>query len=200
MIWDERYSQAEYVYGKEPNNFLAQHFSRMPKGAVLCLADGEGRNGVFLAQQGYAVTSVDASRAGLAKAAKLAAERGVPLRTVHADLAEFTIAPGSWDGIVSIFCHLAPAIRTRLHREVVKGLKPGGVLVLEAYTPAQIALGTGGPPVPELTMTLDGLREELAGLDFELGRELERDVIEGKYHTGRGAVVQVIARKPARHS
>lgn len=197
MMWDERYSEAEYVYGKEPNDFLADNFGRIPKGTVLCLADGEGRNGVFLAQQGYAVTSVDASRAGLAKAERLAAERGVSLRTVQADLADFTIAPASVDGIVSIFCHLPPAIRKRLHREVVRGLRPGGVLILEAYTPAQIAFGTGGPPVPELTMTLEGLREELAGLDFETGRELERDVIEGKYHTGRGAVVQLIARKPA---
>lgn len=195
-MWDERYSEAEYVYGTAPNDFLRAQFAHIPKGPVLCLAEGEGRNAVFLAEQGYAVTAVDSSAVGLEKAEALAAERGVKITTIHADLAEFEIAPGAWNGVVEIFCHVPPPIRKAMHAAVVAGLRPGGALVLEGYTPAQIALGTGGPPVPELALTLDGLTEELAGLDLELGQELVRDVIEGKYHTGRGAVVQVVARKP----
>jgi len=194
--WDERYDTSEYIYGVEPNDFLRNHADRLASGRTLCLAEGEGRNAVFLARQGHVVTAVDSSSVALKKARKLAQMRGVQIRTVHADLADFEIGIGRWDSIVSIFCHVPPDLRRRLHAAVVEGLKPGGMLLLEAYTPRQIALGTGGPPVPELTMTLDALREELAGLEFLHALETERDVVEGIHHTGRGAVVQVLARKP----
>ncbi|RMG31325.1 MAG: class I SAM-dependent methyltransferase [Gammaproteobacteria bacterium] len=194
--WDERYATKEYVYGTAPNDFLRQHVERLRPGRTLCLAEGEGRNAVFLVEQGHQVTAIDASRVGLDKARQLAERRGVEIDCVHCDLAEFGIDPGAWDNIVSIFCHVPPELRERLHRAVVEGLKPGGILLLEAYMPRQIELGTGGPPIPELTMTLERLKEELDGLDFVHAAELERDVIEGIYHTGRGAVVQVIARKP----
>jgi len=194
-MWDERYSADEYIYGTEPNEFLAGVTSQIPKGKVLCLAEGEGRNAVYLAGLGYDVTAVDASAVGLKKAQRLARERGVEINTVVSDLAEFEIAPDSWDGIVSIFCHVPPAIREPLHRKVVAGLRSGGVLVLEAYRPKQIEYGTGGPPVPELTMTLEGLRKELQGLEFKHAEELDRDVTEGLYHTGIGAVVQLVAVK-----
>lgn len=194
--WDERYDTSEYIYGVEPNDFLRNHADRLVSGRTLCLAEGEGRNAVFLALQGHVVTAVDSSSVALKKARNLAQARGVQIRTVHADLADFEIGIERWDSIVSIFCHVPPDLRRRLHAAVVEGLKPGGMLLLEAYTPRQIALGTGGPPVPELTMTLDALREELAGLDFVHAIETEREVIEGIYHTGRGAVVQVLARKP----
>lgn len=197
MDWNERYREPGFAYGTQANDFLVEHAGRIPAGGrVLCLAEGEGRNAVFLAEQGYQVTGVDASVVGMAKARALAAERGVSIETITAGLEQFMIQAGQWDGVVSVFCHVPPAVRRVLHRQVVAGLKPGGVLILEAYTPDQIALGTGGPPVPELTMTLQVLKEELAGLNFEMARELERDVVEGRYHTGRGAVVQLLARKP----
>ena len=196
-MWDERYSEEEYVYGTDPNEFLASMFKRIPKGRVLCLADGEGRNSVFLAEQGYEVTAVDASSVGIEKGRRLAAERGVQVETIHADLGEFDIQPNHWQGVVSIFAHIPPEARRRIHRQVVEGLVSGGVLVLEAYTPQQLEFGTGGPKVPELTMDLERLRPELTGLDFELATEFERDVVEGKFHTGRGAVVQVLAIKAA---
>lgn len=194
-MWDERYDTEEFVYGREPNAFLAGVSGMMPPGDVLCLAEGEGRNAVFLAKRGHRVLAVDSSAVGLAKAARLAEENGVRIETVTADLADFVIEPGRWDAIVSIFCHLPPDIRLPLHRQVVKGLRPGGLFVLEGYTPAQLALGTGGPPSAELMMTLAELREELAGLEFLQAGELERDVVEGRLHTGRGAVVQIVARK-----
>lgn len=194
-MWDERYSTNEYVYGEEPNDFLAGMAHHLPAGEVLCLAEGEGRNSVYLAEQGYRVTGVDASAVGMEKAAKLASKRGVSIETHVCDLAQFELQPASWDGIVSIFCHVPPELRRQLHRDVVNALKPGGVLILEAYTPAQLALGTGGPKQPELTMTLDGLKQELEGLTFLHGVERQRDVTEGQFHTGTGAVVQVVARK-----
>jgi SAM-dependent methyltransferase len=139
---------------------------------------------------------VDASRVGLEKAQRLAEERGVALQTQVADLADFHIAPEAWDAVVSIFCHLPPDLRRRVHREVVQGLRPGGLVLLEAYTPAQLGRGTGGPPVAERLYTAELLREDFAGLELPVLRELERDVVEGRLHTGRGSVVQLVARKP----
>ena len=131
------------------------------------------------------------------KTLELAAGVGVTVAASQGDLATYDLGRGAWNGIVSIFAHLPPSVRAPLHRRVVDALAPGGVLLLEAYTPAQIGRGTGGPPVPELTMTLDALRVELDGLEFEHGAELEREVVEGAGHTGLAAVVQLVARKPS---
>ncbi|MGD2160741.1 MAG: class I SAM-dependent methyltransferase [Gammaproteobacteria bacterium] len=195
-MWDERYNTTDYVYGTDPNTFLANIVAEMPRGRTLCVAEGEGRNAVFLAEHGHDVVAVDSSAVGLEKARRLAIERGVMIETVVEDLAHLDITAGSWDAIVSIFAHVPPEIRKPLHRKIVHGLRPGGMLVLEAYTPAQIELGTGGPPVAELTMNLEILREELDGLVFRHAVELQRDVVEGRFHTGKGAVVQVVAIRP----
>jgi SAM-dependent methyltransferase len=194
-FWERRYSEPAYAYGTDPNGFLVAVADRIPPGPVLCLAEGEGRNAVWLAERGHTVTAVDASPAGLAKAEALARTRAVRVRTIAADLATFTIEPASWSGIVAIFAHLPPQLRSPLHRAAARGLSSGGVFVLEAFTPRQLALGTGGPQKAELLFSLDELREDLAGLDFEIAREIERDVVEGRYHTGRAAVVQVLARR-----
>lgn len=195
--WDERYHGAQYVYGTEPNDFLLSQVGQLPHGRILCLAEGEGRNAVFLAEQGFTVTAVDQSAVGLAKAESLAAQRGVSIETIVADLADFSIAPQSWDGIVSIFAHTPPPVRHHIHSEVVRGLKPGGVFLLEAYRPEQLQYKTGGPPVAEMMMSLESLRAELPGLEFESAAETVREVREGTLHTGQGAVVQLLARKPA---
>jgi SAM-dependent methyltransferase len=197
-MWDQRYSEPGFAYGTEPNDFLAANAERhVPAhGDVLCLAEGEGRNAVFLAGRGFRVTAVDGSAVGLQKAQALARERGVTIHTVVADLADFDLGVERWDGIVSIWCHTPPALRARLHRAVVAALRPGGVLLLESYTPKQLEYRTGGPPVAELMMTLAGAREELAGLELVQGEEKVREVHEGKYHRGSSAVLQVIARKP----
>ncbi len=191
-FWDSRYAEDELAYGEAPNDFLAEVAACLPSGPVLCLAEGQGRNAVFLASRGHAVTAVDQSAVGLASAAALAVRRGVGLTTVVADLAAFTIEPGAWAAIVSIFGHLPPALRHAVHAAAVHGLKPGGAFVLEAYRPEQLAHGTGGPADPGLLVRLDDLRTELVGLRFEIARELERDVCEGRYHHGRAAVVQVL--------
>lgn len=195
-MWDKRYDTKDYVYGKEPNDFLAAVIDQIPAGKTLCIAEGEGRNAVFLAGHGHDVVAVDSSTVGLDKARQLASERGVQIKTVVADLAHFDIEPDSWDAVVSIFAHVLPETREDLHRKIVRGLRSGGMLVLEAYTPEQISLGTGGPPVAEMTMTLEALQQELDGLVFRHAEELRRNVTEGRYHTGEGSVVQVLAVKP----
>ena len=194
--WDERFAGEEYAYGKEPNEFLAAVADRLPPGRVLCLAEGEGRNAVFLAERGYEVTAVDSSGVGLAKARRLAAERGVTIATVHTDLADLVIEPAAWQGIVSIWAHLPRLLRARVHAGVVRGLAPGGLFILEAYTPAQLGYATGGPPVAGLLVELSTVREELAGLEFVIARETTREVHEGRLHHGMSAVVQVVAGKP----
>jgi SAM-dependent methyltransferase len=194
-MWDERFSEPGYAYGTEPNDFLVSVADRIPRGRVLCLAEGEGRNAVYLAELGYQVTAIDNSAVGLAKAEALAEERGVEIETVNADLAEYTLEPGAWQGIVSIFCHQPPLVRAALHEQCLRGMAPGGVFLLEGFTPRQLELGTGGPKNRELLMELDILRQELPGLRLEIGREIEREVAEGKYHNGTAAVVQILAVK-----
>jgi SAM-dependent methyltransferase len=195
ISWDQRFAGSGYFYGTEPNGFVAQMAEKIPAGPVLCLAEGEGRNAVHLARRGHGVTAVDQSAVGMAKAARLAAARGVTLTTIVADMADYTITPGAWSGIVATFAHFPPSLRRVVHAQVVAGLRPGGVFILEAYTPAQLAFGTGGPKDLELLMTLAALRDELAGLEFLHACECERDVVEGTGHTGRAAVVQLGARK-----
>jgi len=194
-MWDERFSEPGYAYGTEPNEFLKSAADRIPAGRVLCLAEGEGRNAVYLAGLGFDVTAVDLSTVGLAKAEHLAEERGVSIETIHADLAEFEIEPGAWQAIVSIFCHLPPVKRAALHEGCLRGLAHGGLFILEGFTPRQLALATGGPRSLDLLMEPDIIRQELPGLQFEVFRETERPVTEGKYHGGTAAVVQILAAK-----
>lgn len=199
-MWDQRYSEPGYAYGTDPNDFLKAEYHRIPAaGQVLCLAEGEGRNAVFLAKQGYNVTGVDQSKVGLGKAQSLAAENGEKITTVQSDLMEYDLGVDRWDGVVSISAHIPKPQREELHRRVVAAMKSGGVLILEAYTPRQLEMaGIGGPPASqrERFMSFADLKNELADLDFIIGRETEREMVEGKYHVGTCAVVQVVARKP----
>jgi len=193
--WDDRYNVSNYVYGTDPNDYLVEVVDRIPKGPVLCLAEGEGRNAVHLAGRGYEVTAVDSSSVGLEKARKLAGERSVKIETVHADLADFDIGVERWTGIVSIFCHLPKELRAVVCRRCVEGLKPGGALVMEAYTPRQLAYGTGGPQSVELLVDPEDVKKELSGLRLERAVEKVREINEGHYHRGMGAVVQILGFK-----
>ena len=194
--WDRRFSADALPYGTEPNAFLASQGAQFPAGPVLCLAEGYGRNAIWLAGRGHAVTAVEQSGAGILRGRALADERRVQVAFVHADLGDFDMGSACWSGIVSIFAHLPPALRASVHARVVRALAPGGIFVLEAYAPAQLGFKTGGPRDVELLMSRDALVRELAGLDFAVSHEIEREVLEGPMHTGRAAVVQVVARRP----
>ncbi len=191
-FWDERYRKDGYYYGTEPNDFLRAEAARIPKGAVLCLAEGEGRNAVYLAGLGYTVTAVDFSAEGLRKAEALAKQRGVEVTLVEADLAAFDLGTDAWSGIVSMWAHTRPEVRGRLHRDVARALVPGGVFILEAYRPEQLAFGTGGPADITMLPSLAMLRTELASLELVIAREVERDIQEGTKHVGMSATVQVV--------
>lgn len=195
-MWDERYGRPEYVYGTEPNDFLRAEAGRIPRGRVLCLAEGEGRNAVYLAGLGHNVTAVDLSIEGLKKAERLARERGVTITVEQADLTTYVPKPAAYEGIVTIFGHLPAAARKRLYGMIASSLVPGGVFIIEVYRPEQIAFGTGGPNDPTMMPTLGQLREELVGLDLVVANEVEREIHEGIFHGGQSATVQVVARKP----
>jgi SAM-dependent methyltransferase len=193
--WEKRYAEPGYAFGTRPNDFLREQADHLPPGPILCLAEGEGRNAVWLAQRGYDVTAVDLSARGLQKARRLATDRKVQIKTIEADLATFPIQAGAWAGIVSIFAHTTAPVRKRVHASVVAGLRPGGVFLLEAYRPEQANLTTGGPADDDRLVNLERLKPELGALEWILAREVDREVIEGRYHTGRAAVVQLVARK-----
>lgn len=195
QMWNERFEAAEYVFGLEPNDFLREQAMKLPRGKALSLGEGEGRNAVWLATQGFDVWSVDLSPVGVAKTLKLAESHGVTVQASVGDLADYVIEPTTWDVIISIFAHTPPPIRKRIHRQVVNGLRSDGVYLLEAYTPRQIALGTGGPKDPSLMPTAELLADELSGLQFDRLLEVTRDVVEGSLHTGQAAVVQVVASR-----
>ncbi|MGO1972382.1 MAG: SAM-dependent methyltransferase [Propionibacteriaceae bacterium] len=196
-LWDRRYTATEHLFGDAPNDFLVETEPLIPRsGAVLCVGDGDGRNGVWLAARGHRVTSVDLSPVGVRKAHQLAAQTGVEVSAHVADLADWVgteAAAGPWDAIVSIFCHLPPEVRHRVGWALSPRLAEDGVLILESYTPDQIGRGTGGPPTSGLMLTSDLVRHDWPGLDL-WAVELEREVDEGEGHTGLSAVLQVVGR------
>ncbi len=196
-FWNQRYAGADYAYGTAPNDFLVASLARLPRGGrVLCLADGEGRNGVWLAQQGFDVTSVDIADAGVRKARALAAQAGVALAAVQADVTTFDLGLAAWDAIVSIFLHLPPPARRELHARCAAALRPGGVLVYEAYTAEQVAYASGGPvKEPQLLVTLPEIETEFPGCAVEHRFSGVRRVVEGTLHHGDAHVAQLVARK-----
>lgn len=196
-FWNRRYASEEFAYGTAPNDFLVAFAPRFkPGGALLCLADGEGRNGVWLARQGFAVTSVDIAASGMEKAQRLAAEQGVAIETRVADLASHDLGHEAWDGIVSIFMHLPPRVRRDLFARGVAALRPGGIVLFEAYAKGQLGRGTGGPPDAELLVALADIEQEFPGCRILHAFCGVREVSEGRHHSGPGEVVQLVVQKP----
>lgn len=194
-MWDKVYADDEYVYGREPNEFLNENVGFMIPGDVLCVAEGEGRNAVFLARLGFNVTSVDSSSVGLKKLERLATEHDVQVQTVHADLADYDFGVDKWQNIVSIFCHLPSTLREHTHAQIQQSLLAGGVLLLEAYTQNQLEFNTGGPSDRNMLYSRSMLKNDFDQLNVIKLAELERTVIEGTKHTGQASVVQVIASR-----
>ena len=196
-FWNSRYAEPGYAYGTEPNAYLmSQKKYLKPGGKALAVGDGEGRNGVWLAQQGLDVLSVDASEVGLRKTQELAADRGIAIRTEKVDLTIWQWPEEKFDVVVAIYVHFPPEVRARMHRCMFEALKPGGVLILEAFTPEQLNYKSGGPPVAEMLYTADMLRNDFAGSEILLIEESVAELTEGKYHRGPGAVLRLVLRRP----
>ena len=195
-MWDERYVGDEYVYGTEPNWFLANHASLL-RDPVLSLAEGEGRNAVFLASLGLRVHGVEGSKVGVAKAQSLAKSKDVTIHIEIADLATFEPVANGYGSVVSISAHLPGVIRNRLYPIVERCLSVGGILLLEAYSENQLSFNTGGPKDPDMLMTEEKIKREFPNLEPILLQEIEREIFEGAYHTGLASVVQFIGKKKA---
>jgi SAM-dependent methyltransferase len=192
--WDEEFSKPGYRYGTEPNGFLVEMAARLPPGArVIAAGDGEGRNGVWLATQGHRVLALDASEVGLAKARALAAERGVAIETATVDLSTYDPVPASADAVVLIFVHMPPAVRRAAHRNLVRALKPGGLVILEAFHRDQLGRTSGGPKDISMLFDLALLAEDF-GPDIRVVHSFEGevDLDEGRGHIGSGAVVRFV--------
>ncbi len=198
-VWDERYAGEDYHFGTEPNAFLASQRPLLKPGmSCLAVADGEGRNGVWLAQQGLEVLAVDSSPVALEKARKLAAQRGVHMRFEQADLTQWAWGENRFDLVVAIFIQFAPpGMRERMFGDIRRSLKPGGLLLLQGYTPRQHEYRTGGPSQVENLYTEALLREEFAGMDILQLREHDDFISEGTGHRGMSALIDLVARKHA---
>ena len=193
-FWNERYKEQVFAYGMEANDFLQEQ--TFPLGSkILCLAEGEGRNGVYLAEQGHDVTCVDYSEEGVRKMAQLAEMKGVQIHPVCADLNEFEFKENTWDAIVIIFGHFPSELRTKVHAKIYQALKPGGKLVLEAYHKNQLKYKTGGPMTDTLLYSEDELRADFINFKHIEITECLRDVNEGEFHFGNAAVIQVLGEK-----
>jgi 2-polyprenyl-3-methyl-5-hydroxy-6-metoxy-1,4-benzoquinol methylase len=198
-VWDERYSGEEFHFGTEPNEFLVSQQGILKPGmSCLAVADGEGRNGVWLAGQGLQVLSVDASTVAISKAKKLAEQRGVTLRFEQVDLTQWDWRENCFDVVAAIFIQFAPpGMREQMFAHIKRCLKPGGLLLLQGYTPRQLEYKTGGPSQAENLYTEPLLRKEFA--DMEILHLCEHDdvISEGAGHSGMSALIDMVARKLA---
>jgi cyclopropane fatty-acyl-phospholipid synthase-like methyltransferase len=194
--WETRFGPPDYLFGKAPNAFLAAQAHRLHAGATaLSVADGEGRNGVWLAEQGLDVLTIDFSATALAKARALAQERGVRIAAEVTDINHWRWPRAAFDVIAAIFIHLVPAERAAFFANVKAALKPGGLLLMQNYRPEQLKFRTGGPPGAERTYTLEILHAafgDFAELDI---REHEAVLNEGTAHVGMSALIDLVGRK-----
>ena len=195
--WNRRYAGDEFLFGTEPNAWLREHVGSLPTaGRVLCVADGEGRNSVWLAQQRLVVDAFDVADRAVQKAQALARQAGVQVNHTVADCDGFAWPEAAYDAVAAIFVQFAdPALRTRLFQRMVASLKPGGLLILQGYTPRQLDYRTGGPPILSHLYTADLLRTAFAGLTIITLSEYEADVQEGTGHSGRSALIGMVARR-----
>lgn len=196
--WDARYAGDDYLFGTAPNAFLVSEAGRLKAGGrALAIADGEGRNGVWLAEQGLIVQSVDASQVALAKAKKLAEDRGVSLTLVHADLDRWIWPEREFDLVVAIFIQFAdPALRTAIFGRIQRALRPGGLLLLEGYRVEQLEHRTGGPSSPDNLYTEQMLGSAFPELEIIELRARDEVIQEGRGHDGMSALIDLVARRP----
>ena len=196
--WDARFSEAGYAFGTAPNAWLAGHRALFQPGTrALAVADGEGRNSVWLAGRGLRVDAFDISSVGVAKARKLALDAGVDVDYRVSDCETWNWEEGAYDLVAAIFIQFAgPAMRSQLFALMRAALRPGGLLILQGYTPKQLEFGTGGPGILDNLYTEALLRAEFASLKLLEVREYEANLEEGKRHAGRSALIGMVARRP----
>lgn len=197
-MWEERYNTEDYVFGREPAAFLRRHESWLKRGEfALSVADGEGRNSVFLAEKGLKVIAWDGAPTAVEKARALAHERGVAVAYEVADIEDWAWPEARFDLVLGVFIQfVGPEARARLFERMKRAVKPGGVLMLHGYTPKQLDYGTGGPKAVENLYTPELLREAFGDLEIRELEAYEAELDEGGGHVGRSALIDLVAVKP----
>jgi SAM-dependent methyltransferase len=194
-FWNERYASDDYAYGKDPNEFLKQQLKGETPGSILLPCEGEGRNAVYAARLGWQVTAFDQSESGKNKCCQLADACNVKVDYHLSDAGYFSYGENQYDCIALIYAHFPPAVREYVHKQCVKALRPGGLLLLEAFHPNQLHYKSGGPKAPDLLYTREQLLEDFQQLHTLLAEEKEIELAEGPFHQGKAFVVRFAARK-----
>lgn len=193
--WDKRYSAAEYVYGTEPNEFFKEEIEKLRPGRILFLGEGEGRNAVFAASNGWSVEAVDGSAAGKEKALKFASTNSVKIDYAVADLNDYQFPQETYDAVASIYLHLPEDLREKVHNSAVAALKPGGILILEAFEKEQIKHNSGGPRNEDLLYSLEDIYSDFHELELEKFSKEEIQLSEGNLHNGPASVIRFVGKK-----
>ncbi len=194
-FWNERYSSEDFVYGKEPNEFFKAEIDKLTPGKLLLPCEGEGRNAVYAAKLKWTVDAFDQSEKGKEKCGLLARENNVQFNYTVADAVKIKLQENHYDMIALIFAHFPSGIRKQVHQKCIEALKPGGILLLEAFTPLQLHNQSGGPKNMDMLYTADLLKGDFESLNINYLQELEINLSEGKHHSGKGSVVRLLATK-----
>ena len=192
-MWNERYASKEFVYGTSPNAFLKEELDKLKAGKILFLCEGEGRNAVYAAKQGWEVEAFDLSEEGKKKAELLAKEKNVKFNYQLADASLVNYTPASFDVIALIYAHFPPSIRQNIHQRIQAWLKPGGIVLLEAFNPAQLQNTSGGPKEISMLYTVEMLQSDFEKLKIKKLNLLSTTLSEGKFHSGKADVIRLVA-------
>jgi len=192
-MWDQRYADEEYVYGTAPNEFFKQELDKLAPGKILLPAEGEGRNAVYAAENGWDVWAFDQSEEGMKKALRLASRHNVTIDYHLQDLETIACPENYYDAIALVFVHSHHLKRQAIHRNLIRFLKPGGILILIGYSKEQLQYGSGGPKEESMLFSLDEISEDFSILKIMSLVKLETQIDEGNFHIGKASVIQLIA-------
>ncbi|MFM7770475.1 MAG: class I SAM-dependent methyltransferase [Bacteroidota bacterium] len=192
-FWNDRYSEDGFAYGKTPNAFFKEQIDKLPAGKILFPCEGEGRNAAYAASLGWDVEAFDLSEVGKQKAIDLATSFNAKINYNICDVANANFEENSFDAVVLIYAHLPDTLRSALHSKITSWLKPGGVVILEAYNPLQLNNNSGGPKDINMLYSIETLMHDFHGMHFELLEERKVELNEGKYHIGIADVVRMKA-------
>ncbi|WP_372638634.1 class I SAM-dependent methyltransferase [Fodinibius sp.] len=197
QFWDDRYASGNYIYGTQPNHFFKEKIDELEAGRLLLPAEGEGRNAIYAAREGWIVDAFDISEKGRHKAQELAKRNHVTINYYLSNYEDFDIIDEHYDAVALIYAHLHQSSRREIHQKMIGGLKPGAHLILEAFSKEQIDNNSGGPQDPDMLYELNDLLEDFNELQVNHADTAEIELEEGKHHEGTANVIRILARKPA---
>lgn len=194
-FWNQRYKNAEYVYGEEPNLFFADQINQLTPGSIILPCEGEGRNAVYAASTGWKVTAFDGSSVGQTKAIQLAQKKAVSIEYTVADASVIQFEANSVDVVAFIYAHFPTQLRIQIHKNAISWLKPGGKIILEAFNPLQINNQSGGPKEISMLYTVEMLQTDFSSLRIDLLHNVQISLNEGSFHDGVADVIQFVGTK-----